>query len=203
VDELKQALGHIADVRAQMSASTQFRGFAPEAVAASALLAIGTATVQSQFANVLNASPSTFVIFWAFVAVVAIVIIGGEAVGRARRLHGTMADGMLNSALHLLMPPLATGALITFVLWRTAPQEMWLLAGLWQMLIGLAGFGALPMLSSEMRWAGMWYIASGTVSLILAEPSPPLSPWLMGIPFCFGQLIVAAVLRRANETAYG
>lgn len=201
--DLERALGQISDVRAQMAASTRFRGLAPEAVASSALLAFGAAAVQTVMASQLNGTSRTYVAFWVVIAVMAVTAIGWEALGRARRLHGAMADGMLNSALRLLLPALGVGAIVTFVVWRNAPEALWLMPGLWQLLIGVAGFSALPMLSPEMRWAGFWYIVSGTISLIVADPAAPLSPWLMGIPFAVGQLMVAAILWRANEIARG
>lgn len=201
--DLERALGQISDVRAQMAASTRFRGLAPEAVASSALLAIGAAALQAMMANELNDTPRTYVAFWIVVATVAVAAIGWEALGRARRLHGAMADGLLNSALRLLLPALGVGAIVTFVLWRNAPEALWLMPGLWQLLIGVAGFSALPMLSPEMRWAGFWYIVSGTVSLVVSHPALPLSPWLMGVPFAVGQLMVAVILWRANDMARG
>ena len=201
--ELDRAISQIAEMRAQLAASTRFRGFAPQAVAATAALAVGAAAVQALMPGTFNASPRLYVAFWAGVAVIAGAVVASEAIGRSRRAHGAMADGMLGSALGLLLPAGAAGAVITFILFRTAPETLWLLPGLWQFLIALAGFTALPMLSPEMRWASLWYMASGTVCLVLAKDQATFSPWLMGVPFGVGQAAVAYVLHRSNEASRG
>jgi membrane protein implicated in regulation of membrane protease activity len=42
---------------------------------------------------------------------------------------------------------------------------------------------------------GVWYLATGLFCLAEAGGARTLSPWLMGIPFGVGQLMVAAVLQ--------
>lgn len=201
--DLDHALSQIAEVRAQLAASTRFRGFAPQAVAATGLLAGAAAVLQTWFPDSFNDSPRTFVLFWTAIAAVASAIVGTEAVDRSRRAHGAMWDGMLGGALRTLLPVGIAGAAITFVLWKVAPDTLWLLPGLWQILIALAGFAAMPMLSPEMRWAGLFYLVSGTVCLVIARDQAPLAPWLMGAPFGVGQLAVAFILHWANGTSHG
>jgi hypothetical protein len=42
---------------------------------------------------------------------------------------------------------------------------------------------------------GVWYLAAGLMCLMAGSVTRTLSPWMMGIPFGVGQLLVAAVLQ--------
>lgn len=203
MNDLERALSQISEVRSQMAAATRFRGLAPHAVGLSAIGAVAGALLQTGARGRFNADARTFVEYWAAIAAMSAIVIAIEAFGRAHQAHGARASNLLDSALRLLLPACAAGAAITFILWRTAPDVLWLMPGLWQVLVALAGFSALPMLSPEMRWAGFFYLASGMVCLLLARGQNPMSPWLMGVPFGLGQTMVAVILYRANETSRG
>jgi hypothetical protein len=47
-------------------------------------------------------------------------------------------------------------------------------------------------------FAGAWYFLAGFVTLVLASHDHLLSPWTMGLPFVFGQLLMAAILYVAS-----
>jgi hypothetical protein len=70
--------------------------------------------------------------------------------------------------------------------------------GLWQVLVGLGVFGAARLLPRGLVVAGAWYVVAGLVVLALAAPGRTLSPWLMGLPFAVGQLLVAGLLQFGN-----
>lgn len=199
MSDLDRALSDIASVRAQLAASTRFRGFAPHAVAATAAIAIAAAVAQSVWPEDLNPSPAAFAGFWILVACASTAIIATEAIGRARAAHGGMADAMLTGTLRAFMPAGVAGVVFTFTLWRVAPDALWLLPGLWQMLIALAVFAAQAGLPSRARWIGGWYLVTGTICLTFAAGATSLSPWLMGLPFTVGQLAMAELLRRENR----
>ena len=203
MSELDRALSDIANVRAQLAASTRFLGFAPQAVALTGAIALAVAAAQAQWPEQLNASLSRYVAVWVVVAIASSAIIASEAIGRARAAHGGMADAMLTGTLRHFMPAGVVGAITTYTLWRLAPEALWLLPGLWQMLMAMAVFAAQPVLPPQARWIGGWFLATGTVCLTLASAASTLSPWLMGIPFLVAQLALAALLRRENERAHG
>ncbi len=203
MSELDRALSEIAEVRAQMAASTRFRGFAPSVVAATGAIAAAAAVAQQVWPEVLNPSPAGYALTWTAVAILAGGLIATEAVGRARRAHGGMAEAMLSGTLHHMLPAMVVGAILAFVLVRTAPDALWLLPGLWQMLIALAVFAAQPVLPPSTRMVGLYYLASGTVVMTIAARDATLSPWLMGGPFLIGQLFMAAVLHRASRQSHG
>jgi hypothetical protein len=186
--DVERALSQIAEIRAQMAAGTRFLGFAPQAVGLTALLALATGTAQSFWPEALAADSETYLATWIVTAVAACTIIAGEALTRSRQFHGVMADSMINGTLRQFLPFGAAGAAIGFVLWRVAPESLWLLPGLWQILV-----------PRSIIWAAGWYFVSGTVVLLLAARSGLTSPWLMAGPFAIGQLLTAAILHQSNE----
>jgi len=46
-----------------------------------------------------------------------------------------------------------------------------------------------------MFLVGMWYLAAGLICLAVGAGEGSISPWVMGVPFGVGQLLVAAVLQ--------
>jgi hypothetical protein len=197
--DVERALSQIAEIRAQMAAGTRFLGFAPQAVGLTALLALATGTAQSFWPEALAADSETYLATWIVTAVAACTIIAGEALTRSRQFHGVMADSMINGTLRQFLPFGAAGAAIGFVLWRVAPESLWLLPGLWQILVSLMAFAAAATLPRSIIWAAGWYFVSGTVVLLLAARSGLTSPWLMAGPFAIGQLLTAAILHQSNE----
>ena len=198
--DVDQALAQLADIRAQMAAGTRFRGLAPAMVASTGLLAIAAAAVQTTRADAGDAGD--FVLFWSAVGLLAGGMIAVEALGRARRVHGGMADVLIGGSLRLFLPFGVAGAVLTLVLLRVAPEAAWLLPGLWQMLVALLGFSAAATnLPRSVAWAGGWYLLCATAVLTLAGQTQAASPWMMGVPFGVGQLLVAALLHRAGGDA--
>jgi hypothetical protein len=198
VNDVERALSEIADIRAHLAASTRFRGIAPEANALTGFLSLAVAVAQSLWPEALARDPLRYIAVWAGVATASLVIVTGEAISRSRWLHGRMADAMLGSALRQILPFAAAGAVTTIVICTVSPANAWLLPGLWQILIALVGFSALPRLPHAIIWAAGWYFLCGSVVLALAGWSGSLSPWMMGVPFAIGQLAVALILHYAG-----
>ncbi len=195
--DLERAMADVAFIQQRLAASTRFDALTPQAVGATGLLSLLAATAQTAWPEALAGDPARYVTFWTSVAIIAVALIGGEALGRARRLHGSMADVLIASALRLLLPFGVAGAALAFVLLRAAPDAAWMLPGLWQMLIALAGISAASSLPRAIVWPAGWYFASAAAVLMIAAGTRTLDPWLMGIPFGIGQIAVAYVLHRA------
>jgi hypothetical protein len=85
--------------------------------------------------------------------------------------------------------------LLTVVLVRYAPQSLWMLPGLWQVIFSLGVFSSCQFLPRPMFAVGVWYLAAGLICLALGGADWAFSPWTMGVPFGVGQLLVAAFLR--------
>src|SRR5207302_11375672 len=100
-------------------------------------------------------------------------------VARTRRIHTGLADEMLRAATEQFIPAGVAGALLTFVLFRFAPQNLWMLAGLWQIVFSLGFLASCRLLPPPMFAVGVWYLAAGLVSLALASETQMFSPWQM------------------------
>ena len=101
---------------------------------------------------------------------------------------------MIHAATEQFIPAGVAGALLTFVLFRTAPQSLWMLPGLWQIIFSLGFLASCRSLPKPMFAVGVWYLASGLACLAFANGEHALSPWAMALPFGIGQLMMAAVL---------
>jgi lysylphosphatidylglycerol synthetase-like protein (DUF2156 family) len=198
VNDVDRALSQLADIRAQLVASTRFRGIAPELNALTALLALLVATIQSIWPQELQRDDLVYVAVWAAVILAFGLVVALESVSRARKLHGGMAHAMLMAALCKVLPFAAVGTCITWVICTFAVDSAWLLPGLWQILIGLVGFSSLSILPRAIVWVAAWYLVCGMLVLVVAGWSGTLSPWMMGVPFVVGQAAVSFILNRPD-----
>jgi|SRR5882724_10452955 len=195
--DLERALADITAIRSQMARGTQFRGYGPVTVAATGLLALLAAALQALTLPEPAASPLGYLALWVGMAVVAVILAAAEMVARTRRVHGGLADEMLYAAAEQYIPAGVAGTLITFVLYRYAPQTLSLLPGLWQIFFSLAVFASCRSLPRGMFAIGIWYLAAGLAALALSGVAP-FSPLAMAVPFGAGQLLMAFVLYRAT-----
>lgn len=203
MQDLHKALADIGSIRQQVAAGTMFRGFGPTVVAATGLLAAVTATVQSIWLDALGRHPVVFLAVWAATAAISAALIGAEMIARTRRHHGGLADAMLINAIEQALPAGVAGGAVALVLIQLAPETLWVLPGLWQVLVGLGIFASVRSLPRAVAWAGTWYVAAGVVVLALSSQTQALSPWAMGLPFVIGQLLLAAILHFAFGAADG
>jgi hypothetical protein len=198
--DIDSALRHVARIRDQLAASTRFQGFAPAIVAATGALALALALYQTWTTEpTTDARPA--LVQWIMLAVICTAMIGTEAVIRARRFHRAMADTMINTALRQFLPCGMAGAIAGIVILTRAPDQVWMLPGLWQLLVAVGICASLVSLSRQMAWAAGWYFIAGAASLLCMSEGNAFSPWSMGLPFGLGQLLVALVLQRAAKSA--
>jgi hypothetical protein len=95
------------------------------------------------------------------------------------------------------MPAGIAGLLLTVVLFRFAPQSLWMLPGLWQIVFSLGIFASCRSLPRPMFAAALWYLAAGLACLAFASGVHAFSPLAMALPFGLGQLYMAVVLYRS------
>jgi hypothetical protein len=199
--ELRQALDDISAIRTQVARGTQFRGYGPLSVASTGILALFVAAAQSHWMARSNQGFKEFLGVWVATAAVAVFLSALETIFRARRVHSGLAMEMIQAAAEQFLPSIVVGLLLTVVLLRIAPQDSWMLPGLWEVIFSLGVFASCRFLPRQMFGVGAWYLAAGLVCLLIASGHHALSPWAMGIPFGIGQLLVAAVLRYGFEDA--
>jgi hypothetical protein len=196
--DLERALADITAIRSQMARGSEFRGYGPVTIATTGLFTLLAAAAQAILLPNPSADIAGYLILWVVVALVSAILIGVEMVARTRRMHSGFADEMLYTAVEQFTPAAVAGALLTVVLARSAPQSIWMLPGLWQVVFGLGVFASCRALPRPMFAAGAWYLAAGLANLAFSSADNALSPWSMAVPYGIGQLYIAAVLYRSN-----
>jgi hypothetical protein len=195
--DLDKALADILTIRSQIAAGTAFRGYGPATVAATGGLALITAIGQLLWLGDPTGHPLTFFSGWAATALLSAAMIGVEMQARSRRHHSGLADAMIHQAVEQFLPAAVAGVGLAAMLWKFAPETLWMLPGLWQLLVSLGIFASVRSLHRTVAIVGAWYFATGFTTLLLGSESHMLSPWTMGLPFAIGQWLMAAILHFA------
>jgi hypothetical protein len=198
MSDLDKALADIVAIRSQIAAGTAFRGYGPAAMAATGVVALATAALQFALLDDPTANPLTFLFGWVAAALLSSALIWIEMQARSRRHHSGLADAMIHQAVEQFLPAGVAGLLFAVMLWKFAPEALWLLPGLWQVLVSLGVFASIRSLPRSVALAGAWYFVAGFTVLLLASQSHTLSPWMMGLPFTVGQSLMAAILYVAS-----
>jgi hypothetical protein len=198
MQDLDKALADIFAIRSQIAAGTAFRGYGPATIAGTAGLALFTAVVQFLWLDDPTGHPLTFFFGWAATALVSGAMIWIEMRARSRRHHSGLADAMVHQAIEQFLPVSIAGALFAIMLWKFAPETLWMLPGMWQVFVSLGVFASVRSLPPTVAFGAAWYFVAGFATLLLASQNHALSPWTMGLPFVIGQLLMAAILHFAS-----
>lgn len=193
--DLYRALADIDAIRGQMARGTAFRGYGPATLTATGGLAVLAAAVQSHFVHSPAQQIGSYLAIWVATATLALLIISIETINRTLRVHSGLAKEMIHSAAEQFLPAILAGLLLTVVLVRNAPQSLWMLPGLWQVVYSLGVFSSCKFLPRPMIAVGIWYLATGLMYLAMGRGEWALSPWAMGVPYGVGQVLVALVLQ--------
>ena len=193
MSELHKALGDISSIRRQMARSTQFRGYGPATLAATGVMALLAALLQSMWLPDPANHISAYLGIWIFTAVLSAALTGVQMYTRTRRMHSGLSDEMIRMAVEQFLPAVGAGVLITIALVRFVPAVLWMLPGLWQVIFSLGIFSSCRFLPRPMIAAAAWYLLSGLVCIALGD-SRALVPWTMGLAYGAGQLLVAGIL---------
>jgi hypothetical protein len=200
--DLRRALAEIEAIRDQVARATQFRGYGPLTVAATGGLAAAAAAAQAALLRDPAAESAAYLGLWAGTAAVSLALIALETIFRARRAHAALSAPMLQSAGEEFLPAILAGSLLTLVIARDCPSNLWMLPGLWQVIFSLGVFSSCRRLPRPMLAVGLWYLCSGLILLARGNGAYALSPWSMGVPFGVGQILVAAILRFGYRQAH-
>jgi hypothetical protein len=201
--DLDKALADILEIRSHIAAGTAFRGYGPAAMAGTSVVALATMLAQFVWLENPDAEPAIFFSGWIAAALLSAAIVWIEMRARSHRLHSGLADAMIYQAVEQFLPAGAAGVLLGIMLWLNAPASLWMLPGLWQVLVSLGIFASARSLPRIVTLVGAWYFVAGFVVLLLGSQSQALSPWTMGLPFVIGQLLMAAVLHVASGGSDG
>lgn len=201
--ELHKALNEISDIRRQMARAEVFRGYRSMTVGLSGVLGILAAGLQNQWV----ASPETdlgrYLFLWFSVAAASVIVAGAELYCRARESGPGLAREMTLLAVEQFLPCLVVGGLLTFCIYRGAPQVAWMLPGLWSLVFGLGVLASFRLLPRQVFWVGLYYVLCGCGCLMWGQQGNAFSPWEMGISFGGGQLLGALILYWNLERSNG
>jgi hypothetical protein len=200
--DLDRALADILAIRSQLAAATAFRGYGPAALAATSGLALVTTVAQAALLKDPTGHPLAFLMSWVATAAVSAAIIGVEMRGRSRRMHSGLADAMIHNAVEQFLPAAAAGVALVLVFLRFAPDSLWMIPGIWQILVSLGLFASVRSLPRGVALGAAWYFVAGVGVLMLSSGDRTLSPWSMGLPFVVGQLLLAAILRSVSGPSH-
>lgn len=199
MDDIDKALADIGHIRGQLAVSKNFLGFTPHIIGATGLLAIALALVQVR--ESAHGTDALVLLWkWVLLAVFVSLLIVIDTIVRARLAHKMIANRMLLTVLKHFAPVGMIGGVFGVFVLMLAPNSAWLLPGLWQMLVAVGLYASLHCLPKAMIWAVAFYGLAGLGALFL-NASGSVSPWSMGLPFGFGQMIVGAILY--SDTAGG
>lgn len=197
--ELREALTQITEIRLQMARTEVFRGYRTIPAAFSGVVALVAATAQMALVQDPVQQINAYLTLWIGAAVVSGLSAVFEMGIRARNASSPLTRELTYLAIEQFFPCLVAGALVTLVVVRSAPESVWLLPGLWQVLYSLGIFASCRLLPRSMFGVAAFYLIAGLCTLALGRGENVLSPWAMGLPFCVGQFLAAAVLYRTLE----
>ena len=110
----------------------------------------------------------------------AAVISGMSAVlemgVRARNATSPLTRELTLLAMEQFCPCLVAGALLTMVVVHSAPEIVWTLPGLWQVLYSLGIFASGRLLPRSMFGVAVFYLMSGLAMLVLMQGPGALQP---------------------------
>src|SRR3954451_8064761 len=192
--DLDKALADIIAIRSQLAAGTAFRGYGPATMGATSAVALVTALFQQVTLRDPTADALNFLIGWAAAACVSLTMIWFEMRARSRRHHSGLADAMIHQAIEQFLPAGIAGVLLAVLMWKFAPEALWMLPGLWQILMSLGVFASVRSLPRTVALAGAFYFLAGFAVLLVGSATHSLSPWTMGLPFAIGQGLMAGIL---------
>lgn len=197
--ELHEALSQISEIRQQMARTEVFRGYRAVPVAFSGILAISAALAQSVWLPYPSQRVGAYLCLWVGAAVISGLAAGTEMFLRASGPGRSLRREITWLAVEQFVPSLAAGGLLTIVLVRSAPESLWMLPGLWQVMFALGVFASCRLLPRATIAVAIFYLFTGLATLAFAKGDAAFSPWAMGLPFGAGQLLAAGVLYRTLE----
>jgi hypothetical protein len=195
VSDLQRALADLETIRRQVARQTRFLGLGSTAIAGTAAIALVTGFAQDFWLDGRQDPPAFFIV-WIGVAVLCVSVLGLEIYQRSRRHHRGLSDAMVLQAAEAFLPVGGAGACLALVIARFAPDQVWMLPGLWQIFVGLGLFASMRILPWQASLVGGGYVLTGLCVIALSSQQHLLSPALMSIPFAVGQGALAVIMHR-------
>ena len=201
---IDEALKQVDAMSAITQRATTYRGLRSSTIAATGVIGLGAAVAQP-FLVGSNPGGSVFwaehllVELWVVVAMASLAVIIGDMIVRYYEDPTARARRLTLTVLGRLSPSIIVGGGLTFVFAETARESIWMLPGLWAILLGLGVYSASTCLPKELHVVGLWYIVCGFIALIILPHSAFFPPIAMAIPFGGGQILTAWLIHQHQE----
>jgi len=190
--DLNQALVDIRSIRRQVAQTTEFRGYGPATLFATAIIASLSGVTQARWLPEPAVHPAQYVALWLTTGFVCAALIATQMLTRANRVHSGMADEMVRIAVAQFLPAAVAGAIVPFVMLRVSPEVMWMLPGLWQIIFSLGVFASCRCLPRPMILVGVWFLVTGLACVSLGDIRS-LAPATMSGAYAVGMALVGAI----------
>lgn len=190
--ELQRALDQISEIHGQLAKTDIYRGYRAVPVALSGVLAIAAAALQPHIIG--QATPESFVYYWAVVATLGCITSGGGIVYSYVLQESELARRHTRVVVGQLLPCVAAGFAVTGLTLQGRPDCIPFLPGLWAMLFSLGIFASRPYLPHIIGWDALFYLAAGLMLLARAGTHSIPSPWEVGLTFGIGQVLAGLAL---------
>ena len=174
--ELREALTQITEIRLQMARTEVFRGFGRSRRRSRGRWPCRAALAQTVLVQDPSQQINVYLALWIGAAVVSGLSAVLEMAIRARNASSPLTRELTSLAMEQFIPCLVAGALLTLVLVRSAPQSVWMLPGLWQVLYSLGIFASCRLLPRAMFGVAVFYLLTGLGTLAIAQGETRLEP---------------------------
>jgi hypothetical protein len=195
MNDLNQALADIADIREQIVSARLFRGFGPLVISLTGALALCVMILQLLHPDKFFKDVGSYMLVWIVTACLSLTFIVAEMWALSQRHHRSLAFSMIRKVSEAFLPSLLAGAIMGIVLIGRGSELSIYLPSLWQYLIAIGLFASMGSLHRNIYLVALWYFCCATTTFILISSGHALSPFHMGLPFGFGQILMGIALR--------
>jgi hypothetical protein len=197
--ELSDALAQITEIREHIRRTEVFRGCRWLTVGVSGVLAFAAAGIQACYVAEPERHLAQYLTIWIGAAALSVAVVGADVWYRTRATRSSVARETTRLAIEQFIPCLVAGGAVTAVITRRVSEAAWMLPGLWAVIFSLGMFATHRLLSRTVFWVGMFYLVCGVAALVDGRDGTALSPWVMGLTFGVGQLLLATVFYLGQE----
>ena len=187
--DLREALTQITEIRLQMARTEVFRGYRAVPAAFSGLVALLASAVQSLTVQDPVQQINAYLGIWIGAALISGMSAVLEMGMRARNATSPLTRELTFLAMEQFCPCLVAGALVTMVVVHSAPESVWILPGLWQVLYSLGIFASGRLLPRSMFGAAVFYLMTGLGTLALMQGPALSTPGRWAFPSAWGNCL--------------
>lgn len=198
---IEEALQQVDAIAALAQRGATYRGLRWQTVGATGVFGLAAAALQPMLMAGDSNPVFTLLLLWVTVAAASLSLIVADMAWRYHQNPTARSRRLTLTVLKRLSPALVVGGGLTVVWFDSATESVWMLPGLWAIVLGLGIFSTASCLPEPLRQVGIWYIGCGFALLMVMPHTSNFHPLAMAIPFGGGQLLTSALIYRYGETS--